>query len=110
SRQSISSAEASPAKTLAMQEREPELKANVPACGLSLPGSFASFDHATSSWRTSQRCFLEGWTLYSEIWPRAGMMRNGIAFRRQPLAPITSVIAFSSLRVHTASDMPDENN
>src|SRR5690606_35543651 len=47
---------------------------------------------------------------YSETWPRAGMMRNGIAFRRQPLAPITSVIAFSSLRMHTASDTPDENN
>src|SRR5690606_9779779 len=110
SRQSISSAEASPAKTLAMPEREQELLANVPACGLSLPGSFASFDPATSSWRTLQRCFLEGWMSYSETWPRAGMMRNGIAFRRQPLAPITSVIAFSSLRMHTASDTPDENN
>src|SRR5690606_25489519 len=101
---SISSAEASPAKTLAMQEREPELRANAPACGLNLPGSFASFDHASSSWRTSQRCFLEGWTLYSETWPRAGMMRNGIVFRRQPLAPITSVIESSSLRTRMARE------
>src|SRR5690606_4016508 len=110
SRLSILSAEDSRARTLAMPEREQELPANVPACGLSLPGSFASFDPATSSWRTSQRCFLEGWMSYSETWPRAGMMRNGIAFRRQPLAPITSVIAFSSLRTPTASDTPDENN
>src|SRR5690606_30018132 len=64
---------------------------------------FASFDPATSSWRTSQRCLLEGWASYSETWPRAGMMRSGIAFRRQPLAPITSVIEFSSLPTPTAT-------
>src|SRR5690606_22035656 len=110
SRMSISSAEDSHAKTSAMPERELELQANVPACGLNLPGSLASFDPDTSSWRTSPRCLLEGWASYSETWPRAGMMRNGIAFRRQPLAPITSVIAFSSLRTPTASDTPDENN
>jgi DNA (cytosine-5)-methyltransferase 1 len=31
-------------------------------------------------------------TAYSATWPRAGMTRNGIAFRLPPLVPLTSVI------------------
>lgn len=39
--------------------------------------SFARFDQDSSSWRTHQ-CSLEGgWELFSETFPRWGMMRNG---------------------------------
>jgi hypothetical protein len=56
-----------------------------------MPESFANFDPATSSWRTSQLCLLEGSSVFSETWPRAGMTRNGTAYRLRPLAPLTAV-------------------
>lgn len=59
--------------------------------GLSSLASFASYDRATRSWRTSQICFTEqmelGLVAFSETWPKSGMMRNGDAFQRAPLAP-----------------------
>jgi hypothetical protein len=48
-----------------------------------------------------------GLTSYSETWPRAGYMRNGIAFRRQPLAPLTGGTASGSLPTPTARDHKD---
>ena len=54
---------------------------------------FAWYDHEARCWRTWQRCLVEGWTSYSGTWPRSGMMRNGIAYRRAPLVPLTSGIA-----------------
>jgi site-specific DNA-cytosine methylase len=47
--------------------------------GASTRESFASYDPATSSWRTSQLCLDGDSMLYSETWPRAGTMRNGVA-------------------------------
>lgn len=49
----------------------------------------ASFDPATSSWRTSQFSLLGGLDEFSGTWPRSGMTRSGIAFQLQPLAPLT---------------------
>jgi len=44
-------------------------------------------------WRMSQGCFPAlMFDEFSETWPRAGTMRNGIAYRRAPLAPLTSEI------------------
>jgi hypothetical protein len=63
------------------------------AYGRSTPELLASYDPATSSWRTSQRCLVEGWTLFSETWPRSGTMRNGIAYQLPPLAPLTDETA-----------------
>ena len=52
--------------------------------------SFASFSLATSSWRTYQLSFLPDTSDRSSVtWPRAGMIAAGIAYRHQPLAPIT---------------------
>jgi len=39
------------------------------------------------SWRTWQRCLLEGWIEFSGRWPRSGMMLNGIAYRLPTLVP-----------------------
>ena len=54
-------------------------------CGLSSPESFASYDHATSSWKTSQYSLLEGLTEFSEAWPKWGTMRNGSVYQLPPL-------------------------
>lgn len=70
--------------------------APAPDCSLIGCVPFAWYDRNTCSWRTWQRCFIEGWARYVENWPRAGMMRNGIAYRRQPLAPLTAATGCSS--------------
>ena len=49
--------------------------------GLSFGESFASYDPATSSWKTSQHSFIEELTRFSGTWPRSGFMQSGIAYR-----------------------------
>lgn len=88
----MSSVVASPARTSASPERRRALTAAAVAYGQSTPELLASYDPATSSWRTSQRCLVEGWTEFSETWPRSGTMRSGIAYQLAPLAPRTSEI------------------
>jgi hypothetical protein len=61
--------------------------------GQSTPAWLASYDRATSSWRTRQACLVSGWQMFSETWPRSGMTRSGIAYQLATLAPITSEIA-----------------
>ena len=77
---SMSSAADFPAKTSALPETGQGWQANAPAYGASTPELLASFDPVSSSWKTSQLCFLEGLTTYSGTWPRSGMTRNGIAY------------------------------
>lgn len=81
-----------------------------PASGEKCCESFAYFDPDTSSWKTLQGSFLAGLDEFSETWPRAGTTRSGTAFRRQPLAPITSVIGYSLWPTPTASDRPCEGS
>ncbi len=58
---------------------------------------FASYDPASSSWRTFQGSLWEaGWEPFSETWPSSGMTRNGRAFPRRPLVPRTSVTGSGS--------------
>jgi len=88
SRQSTSSPAASPAKTSAPPGAEPESTAPARVFGPSSPGSFASYDPATCSWRTSPPFSPEkgkGGTgrrsaEFSATWPRQGMTRSGRAF------------------------------
>lgn len=67
-----------------------------------VPGTqVASYDAHLCSWRTSQLCLplygmsvgessnLQELAEYLETWPRSGMTRSGIAFRRPELGPIT---------------------
>ena len=65
---------------------------------------FAWYDRATQSWRTWQRCLVEGWERFSQTWPRSGMTRNGIAFRRAPLVHSTTEIEFGLLPILEASN------
>ena len=86
----MSSAEAFPARTSALQAEVPASTASAADCGPSSPGSLTSYDPTTRSWRTSQRSFLEGWETFSGTWPRSGMMRSGTAFPLRPLARLTA--------------------
>lgn len=75
----------------------PELPESVVDSGGNCYEPFAWYDRSTSSWRTWQRCFIEGWELFSETWPKAGMTRNGVAFRLMTSAPLTSGKEFGLL-------------
>jgi hypothetical protein len=71
------SAEASHARTSAMQGQVRAWQASAAAFGINTPVLLASFDPASSSWRTSARCFLEGWMRFSEPLPPSGIMQSG---------------------------------
>ena len=86
---SMSSPGVSRAKTYPSPESSAAwAKAPVLASGPRLSDSLATYDRATSSWRTSQHCLLaqangeaDGLAEFSETWPRSGMMRNGTAYQ-----------------------------
>lgn len=99
----MSSAEVSRARTSARRETVRALKASAAAYGSSMPDSLARYDRASSSWRTSQHCFIEGLSEFSEAWPRSGTMRSGIAYLLPPLVPLTDVTA-SGLLANPNSD------
>jgi hypothetical protein len=86
---STSSAAGSPARTSQSPAEAKGSTGHARVFGASTPDSFASYDPATSSWRTSQLSLLEEWSVFSGTWPRAGMTRSGTAFRLRPLAPLT---------------------
>ena len=90
----ISSREDSPARTSALPETAKDLPANDPACGVSLPASFAYFDPDSCWWRMYQGCLPLQMTesrhpldAFLESWPSSGMTRNGKAYRLPPLVP-----------------------
>lgn len=59
-------------------------------CGQRPPTAFAWYDPATSCWRIPQGSLLAGTSdEYSATWPRSGTMRDGIASRHRPSAPLT---------------------
>lgn len=83
-----SSAVDSPVRTSAKQGTGSALPANDPACGVNTLASFAFYDLASSSWRTSQTSLFEGLTEFSGTWPASGSMRNGHVFERPtPVLP-----------------------
>ena len=105
---SMSFAGGSRVRTCPQQGFEQGSTANALAFGENLPDSLAKFDPPTSSWRTSQICWLEaeadGLAEFLETWPRAGMMQSGTAFRRRSLAPLIAVTGFTLWPTPNASD------
>ena len=85
-----------PARTSALPIRmEPPLAELEADSSGSLLKPFAWWHSATSSWRTWEPCLQnEGevpWELFSVNWPASGMILNGIAYQRKPLAhPISA--------------------
>jgi hypothetical protein len=82
----MSFAEDSHVRIFLSMEKEPDCLALDLAFGQNTSGSFANYDQTTSSWRTSQRSLFEDWSAFSGTWPRSGMMRNGVVFRRHSMA------------------------
>lgn len=67
--------------------------------GLNFYGAFAYFDPVTSSLKTCQGSLLPDSEMYCEAWPRAGTMRNGIIYQREPSVPTSFATASLSLPV-----------
>lgn len=106
----MSSAAGSRARTLASLENGLALKVRALVSGESMPVSLASYDHASSSWRTCQACLISGWEPFSETFPRSGMTRRGTAYQLPPLAPLTGEIAFGSWPTPRATDPEKRGN
>jgi len=100
---SMSSVAGSRAKTSALPDAAAGSTARSPASGWNTPGSFAYFDPGSWSWRTPQLSLVGGLTEFLETWPHAGTTRNGIAFRRRRLVPLTSVTGFTLWATPTAT-------
>ena len=73
----ISCSGAGPVRTYRQPARAPGWLVRDPACFLRWRGSFARYDPGSGSWRTSQISFISGFQLYSQKWPRVGMLRDG---------------------------------
>jgi hypothetical protein len=68
--------------------------------GPSTRDSFARYDRASRSWRTSRASLLEaGLDAFSGTWPRRGMMRSGACYQLPGSAPPISASAYSSLHI-----------
>jgi predicted DNA-binding protein YlxM (UPF0122 family) len=92
------------AKTSVSPAAAKDLSAPGQDSGLSTRESFANYDRATSSWKTSQLSLFGGWVEFSETWPRAGMTLNGRSYRRAPWVRHTHVSACGSLPTPQAID------
>jgi hypothetical protein len=93
---STSSAAGSPAKTSPTPAKEQGSTGHARVFGPSTPDSFANYDPATSSWRTSQLSLLEDSGEFSETWPRAGWLVSGAAYAPPTLERPTGEIAYGS--------------
>jgi hypothetical protein len=98
----LSSLEDSPASPSVWQDGDEEPPMS-DGSGPSSHGSLAFYDHASSSWRTSQGSLLEeAWPRFSGTWPRSGSMRNGTVSPQPPSVPRTSVTGSSLWRTPDA--------
>jgi hypothetical protein len=79
-------------------------KAHAADYGASTPVLLANYDHATSSWKTSQHFLGEGLTVFSETWPRSGTMQSGIAYQLPALVRLTDETGFGLWLTPKASD------
>lgn len=95
--ESMSSLEASPAKTSQLAAIKQELREIGVGYGQSAPDFLGSFSPDTPSLKTSQTCLLEtgeiGLSEFSGTFPRSGMMRNGTVYQLPNLARTITEIA-----------------
>jgi hypothetical protein len=93
-----------------LQESKPE-QTIAETCGPKPSQYFASYNHDSRTWRTSQVCLLTN-TLdeYSETWPKAGLMLDGVCYP-QPSAvrPIKGNAYGYLLPTPAAQDWKDAN-
>lgn len=73
--------------------------------GLTPSASFAQYDPTGACWRTSQLSFLSPTSEpFSETWPRAGLVFDGTAYPRRPLARRTKGTGSGLLPTPTAEE------
>ena len=100
--------EAFPVRTSVQLAKGKESRGSAVDSGEKWQGSFAKWDRVSCSWKTHQYSLLGGLELFSETWPRWGMMRDGACWE-QPMpsgvleirARITSAIESGFLRLPT---------
>ena len=78
-------------QTSVLLEKAQALKEKTLDSGRKWQGSFAKYDHNTSSWKTAQCLLFGGLEGFSETWPRWGLMQDGECFRLEMLEHDTSV-------------------
>ena len=79
-------------------------------CSTNMPALLAKYDQDTSSWRTSQACWITGqWALFSENFPAWGSLVNGECFQRRNVAVRTNGKGFSSWPTPTTQESPHPN-
>ena len=93
-----------PARTSALQAREPAWTESDPASGEKWRGWLAKYDPDSSSWRTPQRSFIEGLDESSAILPNSGMTRGGLCWELPTLEPLTSATGFGLWPTPVADD------
>lgn len=89
----MSSLADSPVRTSVLPAKAKESKEHEAACGDTWPESFARWDHASCSWRTPQCSLLADLDVFSETWPRWGMMRAGVCLAQAMPEPHTDETA-----------------
>lgn len=78
--------------------------------GSNLTDALASFDRASSSWRTSQGSLLEELTKFSDAWPREGMTRNGQLYERPMLVRPIAELECSSWPTPSANQFEGDED
>ena len=107
----ILSLEDFPARTSPIQASAPgSAKEPGQDCSTNMPALLAKYDPDTSSWRTSQACWITGqWALYSENFPAWGSLVSGECFQRRNVAVRTNGKGFSSWPTPTTQESPHPN-
>jgi hypothetical protein len=95
---------ASRARTSASRVRAPDLTAIGRGFGASLPAWFAKWNQQLCEWRTPQCSLLEGSELFSETWPRSGLMLDGTCYPQPSLGRINCASASGLLPTLCARD------
>lgn len=95
--------------TLPLHTQPPQVQTEpVRDCSGRLLKPIAWWEQSTCSWRTWQLSFngtgQKIWEPYLDAWPPSGMMRNGIAWEREPLAHPTIAPGHTFLPTLGASD------
>jgi len=92
------------AKTSQLQEKEMDLKDNDQECGEKWGGLLARYDQDAFLWKIPQCSLLEDSIECLEIFPKWGLMQNGVLWEQTPLGPITKETEFGSWPTPNAWD------
>lgn len=87
-----------PARISALPEKVLASMASDPDSGVKVRGLLAKWSQRESCWKTAQFSLLEGSGVFSETWPRWGLMRDGECWEREkPDFPTSATASGSSL-------------